>query len=337
MASIPPVSLYHHGEFRVAGGTLPNAVTAYQVYGDPANPCILVPTCYGARLNLYSETHFVGEGKVLDPRKYFVVVFASFCNGESSSPSNTPAPFDGPRFPYCSYEDNVRAQKVVVASLGVRNVYCVVGYSMGGQQAYHWAVMYPHFVEKIVVICSAARTSTHNKCILEGPKYALLASKDFEDGEYKSLPKHGIRAFGRSLFGWVYDPSFYREGLYTMNGAYATAESFFVDQSESYWLQFWDANDLLALLNTLQRGDVSQVLHDGDLEKALRGIRARVLLMPSRTDPLFKVEDSEIELSLLLHGELSVIDSLWGHFGTGNSVCQPDVVFVSSKVAEFLN
>ena len=52
MASKASVSIYYHGEFRVAGATLPNAFTAYQVYGNPANPCILVPTCYGARLEL---------------------------------------------------------------------------------------------------------------------------------------------------------------------------------------------------------------------------------------------------------------------------------------------
>jgi len=83
MASKASVSIYHHGEFKVAGGTLPNAFTAYQAYGDPANPCILVPTCYGARLELSSEVHLVGESKVLDPRKYFIVIFAAFGNGDS--------------------------------------------------------------------------------------------------------------------------------------------------------------------------------------------------------------------------------------------------------------
>ncbi|KAI9566397.1 Alpha/Beta hydrolase protein [Boletus coccyginus] len=336
MALKASVSVHLHGEFEVAGGTLPNAFTAYQVYGDPTNPCILVPTCYGARLSLSSEAHLVGEHKVLDPRKYFVVIFATFGNGESSSPSNTAAPFDGPRFPYCSYEDNVRAQKAVVDALGVKKVHCVIGYSMGGQQAYYWALMYPYLVERVIAICSAARTSIHNRCIIEGPKYAMIASKDFHDGEYKSTPRHGIRAFGRSLFAWAYDPSFYREHLYTMNGAYLTAESFFVEQSESYWLQFWDANDLLALLETWQRGDVSQVFHRGDLEETLGSIHAKVLLMPSKTDPLFKVEESQMEVSLLPRGELQVIDSLWGHFA-GSSVHSPDIEFISRRIDTFLS
>ena len=42
---------YHHGRFTFAGGTLPDAFTAYRIYGDPKNPCIVFPTCYGGRLD----------------------------------------------------------------------------------------------------------------------------------------------------------------------------------------------------------------------------------------------------------------------------------------------
>lgn len=38
------------------------------------------PTCYGARLD--DQYYLVGEGKALDPRKYFIVTFALFSNGE---------------------------------------------------------------------------------------------------------------------------------------------------------------------------------------------------------------------------------------------------------------
>ena len=45
------IKYYHHGRFRVSGGTLPDAITAYCTYGDPKNPCIVFPTCYGGRLD----------------------------------------------------------------------------------------------------------------------------------------------------------------------------------------------------------------------------------------------------------------------------------------------
>lgn len=131
MATKSEILFHHHGRFRVAGGVLPDAVTAYQTYGDPANPCIVYPTCYGAQLRLDSQSYLVGEGKALDPTKYFVVTFALFCNGESSSPSNTPTPYNGPYFPDISYEDNIRAQFAVLTKvLGVKHVHCVVGFSL---------------------------------------------------------------------------------------------------------------------------------------------------------------------------------------------------------------
>ena len=77
----PYLDYYDHGRFRVAGGVLPNAVTAYKTYGDPANPCIVFPTCYGAKMasgseyylaasrqdidrNVTGQDYLVGEGKV---------------------------------------------------------------------------------------------------------------------------------------------------------------------------------------------------------------------------------------------------------------------------------
>ena len=49
-------------------------------------------------------------------------------------------------------------------------------------------------------------TTTHSvlSSFLEGPKAALVASKDFDNGHYKTTPQHGIRAFGRVYSAWAY-------------------------------------------------------------------------------------------------------------------------------------
>ncbi|KAF8556368.1 alpha beta hydrolase fold protein [Imleria badia] len=325
---------YHHGRFKVAGGVLPDAITAYQIFGDPSKPCVVNPTYYGGKLSLGALDALIGVGKVLDPSKYYIVTFALFCNGESSSPSNTPPPYNGPYFPEISYEDNIRAQYAVLTKvLGVKKVHCVVGFSMGGQQAYHWATVYPDFVDKIAVVVSAARTSMHNRCILEGPKAALVASKDFKDGHYTSPPHHGMRAFGRVLLAWVYSQTWFRDRNYLMGGQYPDLLSFIRGEGESNWVQNWDANDMLHLLNTWQNGDISQVRDNGDYEKALRSIKAEVLLLPSKTDLFFAPEDSEIELSFLQRGTLMRVDTNWGH---GSSQNQSDVDFISTQIGKFL-
>ena len=45
------IQYYHHGRFRVSGGVIPDAITAYCTYGDPSRPCIVFPTCYGGKLD----------------------------------------------------------------------------------------------------------------------------------------------------------------------------------------------------------------------------------------------------------------------------------------------
>ena len=73
-----------------------------------------------------------------------------FANGFSSSPSNTPAPFDGPAFPAIAIRDNVEAaRRLLTAELGVTHLVAVVGFSMGAQQAFQWAVSHPDFVSAI--------------------------------------------------------------------------------------------------------------------------------------------------------------------------------------------
>ncbi|KAG2035106.1 alpha beta hydrolase fold protein [Suillus americanus] len=333
MSQVTGIQYYRHGRFRVAGGVLPDAITAYQTFGDPKNPVIVFPTCYKGKLD--GQSYMVGEDKVLDPRKYYVVTIALFSNGESSSPSNTPAPYNGPYFPTVTYEDNVRAQYAVLTQkLGVKKVFCVIGFSMGAQQAYYWSVMYPDFLERYIPICGSARTSPHNECALEGLKAALSASKDFQDGHYKSTPEHGIRAFGRALSAWTYSQAWYAKKGYLFDGRHTSLNDFLREDSEGVFLE-WDANDLLTLLNTWQMGDVSLIRNGSNFVDCLGAIKARGLIMPCKKDLCFAPEDSQNEMQFLNNAKLVIIDSEWGHMaGAGMNV--HDDEFIQAEVKKFL-
>ncbi|KAI0949027.1 hypothetical protein AcW1_008742 [Taiwanofungus camphoratus] len=336
------IQSYHHGRFRVAGGVLPNAVTAFRTYGDPRNPCIVFPTCYGGRLDntgLLGQDYMIGEDKALDPTKYYIVTLALFSNGESSSPSNTPAPYNGPYFPHVSYEDNIRAQYAVLTrKLGVQKVSCVIGFSMGGQQAYYWSAMYPDYIEKFIAICGSARTSPHNQCFLEGPKAALVASKDFESGHYVTNPQFGIRAFGRVYSAWAYGQTWFRHHGYLHDGKYSSLDDFLRSEWEGSYLS-WDANDLLTLLRTWQTGDIATIgrKNSGEnLGACLAGIKPKGLIMPCKTDLYFPPEDSENEVSFMTNGsKLVIIDSVWGHMAGGGTNSEDDA-FIKAEVRKFL-
>ncbi|TFK54476.1 hypothetical protein OE88DRAFT_1733130 [Heliocybe sulcata] len=269
-----------------------------------------------------------------------------------------PFPYNGPYFPAVSHEDNVRAQYTVLTKkLGLEHIYCVFGFSMGGQLSYHWPVMYPDYLDKYVVVCGSARTSPHNiayetskskltfvmrlaehgvDSFLEGPKAAMKASKDFEDGHYKSIPQHGIRAFGRVYCPWAYGQTWFRNHGYLLDGLYSSLEDFLRERWEGNYLNFWDANDMLALVNTWQTADVSKVKDGGDLEKCLGAIKVKGLIMPCKTDLYFTPEDSQIEVSYMKDtAKLVIIDSVWGHVAGGSSSPR-DLEFVQAQVKAFL-
>ena len=97
-----------------------------------------------------------------------------------------------------------------------------------------------------------------------------------------------------------------------------------------------DANDLAAGLWTWEKHDVSaNDVYEGDLAAALGSIRTRAIVMPSRSDFLFQVEDSEVETTQMPNAEVRPIPSSWGHLA-GLGVNPPDNEFVDMALNELL-
>jgi homoserine O-acetyltransferase len=320
-----------------SGATLAGARVAYATHGRlnaARDNAVVFPTRFGGRHedNLY----LIGAGMALDPERYFVVVPNLLGNGVSSSPSNTLPPQDAGRFPATTVYDNVLLQRRLLAErFGVERVALAVGWSMGGQQAYHWAALFPEAVERIAVICGAARTTPHTYVFLEGVRAALTADCAFEGGDYEAPPWRGLRALGRVWAGWALSQAWYREERFRAMG-YSSLEDFLVRYWEGLYLAR-DANNLVSMIRTWQGADVSaNGRYGGDFERAMGAIEARALVMPGRTDLYFPPEDSEREVSLLRDGELRVIPSDWGHYAGGGRD-PADVAFIDRALRELVS
>ncbi len=249
-------------EFAIPGFTTQSGVTfdariAYKTYGKLSpekDNAVVVPTFYGGR---HTDTENVmAEGRAIDTAKYFVVIPNMFCNGLSSSPSNTEPPIGRGAFPDISLYDNVTCQhRLITEHLGIERLCLVAGFSMGGMQAYQWGALYPEMVDAIAPICAAAKTSRHNQLMLEGPTSALRTDAAFNDGWYESVPMKGMLAFGRVYAGWLFSQTFFREELYRNIGLHSVEDA--VRLTQTYFLQN-DANDLLAMARTWTLGDTVQ-------------------------------------------------------------------------------
>ncbi len=318
------------------GATLRRATLAYKTYGnlneDKSN-VIVYPTRFGGRHT--DNEWLISEGMALDPGRYFVIVPNMLGNGLSSSPSNTPAPYDRARFPHVTVQDNVAAQhRLVTERFGIEKVALVVGYSMGAQQTFQWGASYPEMVERILPFCGAARTSPHNFVFLEGVKAALMADAAFKGGWYDEPPATGLRAFARVYAGWALSQTFYRERVYLEQG-YSSLEDYLIASWEGNYVGK-DANNLLAMLWTWQNADIGLTRRfDGDFEIALGAIEAKAIVMPGETDLYFTPEDSEYEVRRMPNAELRPIPSIWGHFaGSGRNLA--DVRYIDDALRELL-
>ncbi len=297
-----------------SGRTFRNMRLSYKTYGQlnaSRDNVIVYPTSYSAQHT--DIEYLVGPGRVLDSSRYFVVIVDLFGNGLSSSPSNTPWPDTGDRYPNVTYHDAVSVQhRLVTETLGVERIALVYGWSMGAMQAYHWAAMYPDMVERIAVVCGSARCAEHNRVFIDGVRHALMADPHYLDGQFTAYPVRGLRAMGRIYAGWALSQDFYRNQMWQKLGA-SSLEDFLVSQWEVTFARR-DPADLLAQFWTWENGDISaNQQYNHDLPAALRAIRARVLLMPGSHDLYFRVADNENELACLSNAQLAPIASVWGH------------------------
>ncbi|MCC7049668.1 MAG: alpha/beta fold hydrolase [Alphaproteobacteria bacterium] len=324
------------GDFALLSGQrIKGAVVSWKTHGTLSpgrDNAVLYPTSYSAQ---HPDLEWlIGPDRVLDPTRWFIVIPDMFGNGLSSSPSTMP---DYPD-PVASW-DNVQAQRILLErQFGIARLHGVYGWSMGAQQAYHWAAMFPDAVARAVVNCGSARTSVHNQVFLASLMATLEAAPEHAGGgRFAAEPKAAMRAFGRIYAGWALSQDFYRAGLHRSALGAPDLETFLRTDWEERFARR-RAADLYAQLRTWFAGDISaNPMYGGDLAKALGAIRARVLLMPGATDLYFRVADNEAELKHLRQAELTPIPSIWGH-RAGNPVQnQADAAFIRAQVRRWLD
>ena len=248
----------------------------------------------------------VGPGKPIDTDRYFVVCanVLGGCMGSTGPRSvrpGTDAPW-GAEFPTVTIRDMVRAQRSLLAHLGVMRLFAVVGGSMGGMQALEWASTFPELVFSAVVLAAAPFHSAQNIAFHEVGRQAIYADPEYRAGRYwaeGTVPARGLavarmaahitymseqaltRKFGRRL----------RSGPdITLFGDMFEVESYLQHQGSTFVSRF-DANSYLSITRAMDYFDLAAE-HDGDLAAAFRGTRTRFCIVSFTSDWLFPTEQS---------------------------------------------
>jgi homoserine O-acetyltransferase/O-succinyltransferase len=317
---MPELSFFDAPNFTLQKGTtLPKARLAYRTLGtlnEAKDNAVLLTT--GITLtDDATEAFFCGPGRALDRTKYFIILTNHLGNGRSSSPSNTPPPFEMARFPIVTHYDSVHLQQLLVTSLGIEQLRLAVGWSMGAAQVFQWAAQYPDMVRAAAPIAGSARCGIYNAVFLNSLKSTLKLDPAFQNGYYSRPPIEGLRAFSAIYAGWAWSEPFFREKTFLSFGVKDYVQ--FVDEVFVPFFQTNDANDLLTQISTWLLGDISDnPVYKGDFDAALGAIKAKTIILPVDHDRYFPPVDAEHEASKIPGAECRIIRSSWGHMAPAN-------------------
>ncbi|MDA0260671.1 MAG: homoserine O-acetyltransferase [Proteobacteria bacterium] len=248
----------------------------------------------------------VGPGKTIDTDKYFVLCanVIGGClgtTGPSDIDPQTGEPY-GLKFPMITIADMVRAQAMLLDHLGIEQLFCVIGGSMGGMQVLQWAASFPQRVFAAVPIAAAARHSAQNIAFHEVGRQAIMADRDWHGGDYfrhGTHPAKGLavarmaahitylsdsalrRKFGRKLqdrsnLSYGFDADFQVESYLRHQG------SVFVDR--------FDANSYLYITRAMDYFDLAAD-KDGRLADVFAKTTPRCCLISFTSDWLFPTSE----------------------------------------------
>jgi homoserine O-acetyltransferase len=241
------------------GETLRDCVVGYRTFGQinpQKNNVVVFPTPLGGRsAGLASR---VGAGKMVDSAQYYIIVVDSLADGVSSSPSNSKAQ-PGMQFPK-TIRDMVNAEyKMLTDSLHLTHGHAVMGFSMGGMQAFQWAVSYPDFMDKVVSIVGSPQET----------------DSEWQKGRYTTEPKLHLLDSVHALV--LTTPENVASNTPTKD-----FEKFFAEQAEDGSL---DANDSVRQTQAILTQGIASPF-GGSLEPAAAAIHVPVLIVINRQDRL---------------------------------------------------
>ena len=309
--------LFPLGDFELEeGGKLRDCKIAYTTVGKlnaKRDNAILFPHMYSGS-SMHMKAFYVSPDLALDPTKYFIILPNMIGAGLSSSPHNYPPPFNQAAFPRTTIGDDVRAQhRLITEKFGIEVLQLVLGWSMGAEQTYEWAVRYPEMVKRIAPIAGTAKCTPHDLLFTNVAADAIKSDPAWNNGYYTEphAVHVGLRRHARVFAMMGVCTEFYKTEAWR-----AVGSSSLEDHLTGFWENWFlpmDPNDLLSLLSKWQRGDVS--LHTGgNLKEALGRITAKTCVIAFEEDMFAPVRDCRAEQEMIRGSQLKVLPSLWGHF-----------------------
>lgn len=269
----------------------------------------------------------IGPDKAFDTEKYCVICsnILGGCKGSTGPSSIDPETGKnyGISFPVITIADMVNAQKKLVEHLGVKQLFAVVGGSMGGMQVLQWTVSYPDMVKKAIAIATTASTTPQQIAFGAIGRKAITDDPNWNGGDYygKKIPSQGL-ALARMIGHITYlsDVSMQKKfGRDQKDESYPDlspnfqVESYLNHQGDTFTKRF-DANSYLYITKAVDFFDLSR---NGSLIEGLSKVTAKYIVISISSDWLYPpYQSQEIVSALTANGvdaKYEEIRSQYGH------------------------
>jgi homoserine O-acetyltransferase len=175
------------------GQVIQDCRIGYRTFGTlnaAGDNAVLMPTSMHG--NTAELTPLFGDGSsplhLVDTARFFGIAVDAFGNGVSSSPSTSTAQ-PATQFPHFTLRDCVRAQyRLATEVLHLQHLHAVTGISMGGEQTFVWAVMYPKYFDLAVPILGTPRETSFDLLTKQIQMEAIQSAPGYNDGNYMREP-----------------------------------------------------------------------------------------------------------------------------------------------------
>jgi homoserine O-acetyltransferase len=304
------------------GAILPELEIAYNTYGKlNGNADNVIWVCHALTANSDVEVWWpgmVGEGLLFDTGRYFVVcanVLGS-CYG-TTGPASVNPETGKPwlrDFPLITVRDLVNVHEILRKHLGIKRIHSIIGASIGGYQALEYTIMFPGFIQRLILLASGTKQTPWALAFSESMRLAMEADQTFASG-HPDGGKKGLKA-ARSIALISYRTA----DAYNQTQKETDDEKLTSFKAASY--QAYQGDKLVNRFNPYSYwcltclSDTHNIgRHRGGVINALKQIKAEVLCVGIKSDILFPPDEQKLIASNVEKAEYEEIDSSYGHDG----------------------
>ena len=257
--------------------------------------------------------------RVVDTSKFYGIAFDALGDGVSSSPSNSTSQH-GPAFPVFTMEDMVCAQyRVLTEVMGLKHLHAAIGFSMGAEQVFAWAALYPSFVDKAVPVVGTPQVTSFDLLSKQIVIDAIASDPEYHAGNYTVEPPLKL---ANEIGAQMVSAPQYRNAQWQRDRFAEWIKELQAPQRQ-------DANDRVWQARAVMRHDVLHGRSIADSARASSPIR--FLIIVAAEDRMVTPQPA-LEWAKAIHAETYISPATCAHL-----IMNCDAQAVASRILNFLD